>query len=203
MAGSSFNNNIQHHNPAGKITVALERISEAFRVLLWEQSKINGLSPIQIQILTFLLFHDAAKGKISYLAAEFNMTKATISDSVKVLLHKGYVTKSADTADTRSFSLLLTEQGRTVAEQSSAFAQPVEDAVALLDVDNQTLLLQNLMLLIASLNKKGVISVQRMCFSCRHYDQRDEQHYCTLLNRFLADEALRIDCPEHKTKPLL
>lgn len=201
MAKSSFNGNQQQ--PASKITVALERISEAFRVLLWEQSKINGLSPIQIQILTFLLFHDAAQCKVSYLAAEFNMTKATISDSVKVLLQKGYVTKSADTIDTRSFSLLLTLQGRAVAVGSSAFAQPVEDAVAALDQDNQTLLLHNLMQLIASLNKKGVISVQRMCFSCRFYEQRDNQkHYCTLLDKFLADEALRIDCPEHKTKPL-
>ena len=45
--------NIVNH----KITQALERISKAFRVLLWEESKKHGISPIQIQLLIFCSSH--------------------------------------------------------------------------------------------------------------------------------------------------
>ena len=88
MKYSSFNLNEQNQKIESRIVVALERISEAFRVLLWNESKENSLSPIQIQILIFIYFHSTEKCKVGYLADEFNMTKATISDSVKVLLSK-------------------------------------------------------------------------------------------------------------------
>jgi hypothetical protein len=71
---SPFDLNQQNKKVESKIVVALERISEAFRVLLWNESKENALSPIQIQILIFLLFHSDEMCKVSYLAQEFNMT---------------------------------------------------------------------------------------------------------------------------------
>ncbi len=112
MNYSSFNLNEQNQKIESRIVVALERISEAFRVLLWNESKENSLSPIQIQILIFIHFHTSEKCKVGYLADEFNMTKATISDSVKVLLLKELVAKETDPVDTRSFSLSLTNEGK-------------------------------------------------------------------------------------------
>ncbi|KXK41291.1 MAG: transcriptional regulator [Bacteroidetes bacterium OLB11] len=103
MKYSSFNLSTQNQKVESRIVVALERISEAFRVLLWNESKENSLSPIQIQILIFLYFHSLEKCKIGYLASEFNMTKATISDSVKVLFTKNLVTKEINHLDSRSF----------------------------------------------------------------------------------------------------
>ena len=112
MKYPSFNLNEQNQKVESRIVVALERISEAFRVLLWNESKENSLSPIQIQILIFISFHSSEKCKVGYLADEFNMTKATISDSVRVLLSKALVTKETDPSDTRSYSLLLTDEGK-------------------------------------------------------------------------------------------
>ncbi len=43
-----------------KILNGLERISEAYKSLLWEQAKVYGISPIQIQILLFITDHDMA-----------------------------------------------------------------------------------------------------------------------------------------------
>ena len=53
---SSFDLKRQSTKIESKIVVALERISEAFRVLLWNESKENSLSPIQIQLLIFFTF---------------------------------------------------------------------------------------------------------------------------------------------------
>ena len=57
MDQSPFDPDEQNINLADKIVVALERISEAFRVLLWEESTKHGLSPIQVQILLFVKTH--------------------------------------------------------------------------------------------------------------------------------------------------
>ena len=198
MKYSSFNLNEQNQKIESRIVVALERISEAFRVLLWNESKENSLSPIQIQILIFIYFHSLEKCKVGYLADEFNMTKATISDSVKILLSKELVTKETDPIDTRSFSLSLTYEGKKIAKKASLFASSLEQPIEKLTQEQKTIMLNGLLKLIYDLNKSGIITIQRMCFSCSNYQLEKGVHYCKLLKSQLAENELRIDCPEHK-----
>jgi len=198
MKKSSFHLTEQNQKIESRIVVALERISEAFRVLLWNESKENSLSPIQIQILIFIYFHSLEKCKVGYLADEFNMTKATISDSVKILLSKELVTKETDPIDTRSFSLSLTYEGKKIAKKASLFASSIEQPIEKLTQEQKTIMLNGLLKLIYDLNKSGIITIQRMCFSCSNYQLEKGVHYCKLLKSQLAENELRIDCPEHK-----
>lgn len=198
MKHSSFNVNKQNQKTESKIVVALERISEAFRVLLWNESKENSLSPIQIQILIFIYFHSAEKCKIGYLADEFNMTKATISDSVKILLAKNLVNKETDPEDTRSYSLSLTSEGEKTAKKASSFATAIEQPIEKLSEEQKNIMLSGLLKLIYDLNQSGVITIQRMCFTCSNYQVDKGVHYCRLLKSKLSENALRIDCPEHE-----
>jgi hypothetical protein len=57
MKKSIFNPSEQERSISSKIVVGLERVSEVFKVLLWEKAKLVGLSPIQIQILFFVAYH--------------------------------------------------------------------------------------------------------------------------------------------------
>lgn len=194
---SPFDLNRQNKKIESRIVVALERISEAFRVLLWSESKENALSPIQIQILIFLLFHSKEKCKVSYLAQEFNMTKATVSDSVKLLLKKGLIQKLDDPIDTRSFIIGLTNEGKQTAEKSANFAFAIEKPLSSLTDEQKEMILSGLLKLIYELNQAGIITIQRMCFTCIHYQQNQNKHYCKLLQTDLATTDLRVDCPEH------
>ena len=198
MKHSSFNLNEQNQKIESRIVVALERISEAFRVLLWNESKENSLSPIQIQILIFIYFHSLEKCKVGYLADEFNMTKATISDSVKILLSKELVTKETDPIDTRSFSLSLTKKKKKTAKKASLFASSIEQPIEKLTSEQKTIMLNGLLKLIYDLNKSGIITIQRMCFTCSNYQLEKGVHYCKLLKSQLAENELRIDCQEHE-----
>lgn len=200
MKYSSFNLNEQNQKIEGRIVVALERISEAFRVLLWNESKENSLSPIQIQILIFIYFHSVEKCKVGYLADEFNMTKATISDSVRVLLVKNLVSKETDPIDTRSYSLSLTTEGNKIAKKASYFASSLEQPIDELSEEHKTIMLNGLLKLIYDLNKSGIITIQRMCFTCSNYQVDKGIHYCKLLKTQLAENELRVDCPEHELK---
>lgn len=195
---SSFDINRQNKNTESKIVVALERISEAFRVLLWNESKDNSLSPIQIQLLIFIQFHAQEKCKVGYLADEFNMTKATISDSVRILLAKELVTKETDPIDTRSYTLSLTPKGKQIAEKASFFASSIEKPIEELSEEQKTVILNGLLQMIYDLNKAGIITIQRMCFSCSFYNGTNGIHYCNLLKTKLAESEIRVDCPEHE-----
>jgi DNA-binding MarR family transcriptional regulator len=195
---SLFDLNWQNKKVESKIVVALERISEAFRVLLWNESKENALSPIQIQILIFLLFHSKEKCKVSYLAQEFNMTKATISDSIKLLLQKGLIEKLDDLTDTRSYIIGLTIAGKQIAEKSANFAFAIEKPLTTLSEGQKEVILSSLLKLIQELNRAGIITVQRMCFTCNHYIFENDGHYCKLLQSKLKNNELRIDCEEHE-----
>ncbi|MEQ9310157.1 MAG: MarR family winged helix-turn-helix transcriptional regulator [Balneolaceae bacterium] len=199
MSKSLFHLTEQNKNIESRIVVALERISEAFRVLLWNESKENSLSPIQIQILIFIHFHSVEKCKVGYLANEFNMSKATISDSVRVLLSKELVFKETDPIDSRSYTLSLTDEGKKIAEKASFFASSIEQPIDKLSQNQKTVMLSGLLKLIHDLNKSGIITIQRMCYTCSYYKVENEIHYCNLLKTKLAESEIRVDCPEHET----
>jgi DNA-binding MarR family transcriptional regulator len=200
---SLFNPSNQVDKIEGKITVALERISEAFRVLLWQESKKSGLSPIQIQIMVFLLNHNQKYASVSYLALEFNMTKATISDSVKVLEQKNMIQKKAVEGDTRSQSLHLTKEGKNIAQKSSKFANHFERILSELSIEKKNSLFLSLQSLIKNFQEIDIITTQRMCFTCKFYERKNEKHRCHFLNAELKDSDIRIDCNEHISNPAL
>lgn len=199
MTPSPFDLNYQNQFTDKKIVASLERIALAFRVLLWDEGKKKSVTPLQIQILIFLLHHSAEKRRVTYLAAELNMTKATVSDAIKTLEQKELVSKDYQPHDTRSYTIQLTEKGKQIAFQSSFFTEQLELPIQQLAAQDKENLLLSLMGIIKHLYESGVITLQRMCFTCMHYTKtRDgHQHYCNLLNQALLTDDLRVDCAEH------
>jgi len=202
MKKSAFDIAHQNSSIESKIVASLERVSQAFRVLLWNESKEFSLSPIQVQVLIFLLHHSDEKRKVSYLADEFNMTKATISDTIKTLEQKLLIKKEYEQHDTRSYIIHLTKKGKDIAEKTSIFAKQIQVPIDKLHSSDKENLLLSLLDIIHHLNKSGIITIQRMCFTCHFYktNKNGQEHFCGLLNTKLADNEIRIDCAEHIQK---
>lgn len=197
MMSSPFDPLQQENSLDARITFALERISLVFKSLLLEQGKQTNLSPIQLQILVFLLYHGPQKCKISYLATEFSLTKATVSDSVKVLIQKDLLKKIIDPQDSRSFSLNLTMEGEKQAKDAALMAAPMEQIIAKYSQDQKETFYRILFNTIQDLQINGLIPLQRMCFSCANYQSQNGKHYCKLLKKMLEDTELRLDCMDH------
>lgn len=198
---STFNPEHQADNTASKVVAALERLSEAFRVLLWHEAKQHGLSPIQVQILTFLLHYPDKLKTVTHLASHFNMTKATISDAIKTLEFKELLKRKADAYDNRSHTLLLTKIGKGLAKKVEKFAHRMQETVNAITPEKQASLLEQLLDLIRDLNRALVITPQRMCFNCQFYEKKGKtQHYCHLIHSPLKAAELRLDCPEFESK---
>jgi len=200
MEKSTFDLEYQNSNIESKIVASLEKIAQAFRVLLWDESKELALTPIQVQVLIFLLYHSSQQRKVSYLATEFNMTKATISETIKTLEKKQLIKRVSEQHDSRSFIIHLTEKGESLAQKTSFFTKQLQEPIGNLPSSDKENLLLSLLEIIQNLNKSGIISIQRMCFSCQFYkaNNNGQEHFCNLLNTKLADTEIRIDCPEHK-----
>jgi len=201
MMNSLFNPDIQSEDLDSKIIVSLERLSQVFKISLLKESTLRNLSPIQIQTLIFLKFHDDEKKTLTQLAKEFDITKATMSDAIRVLKEKKLVKGVVNPADNRSALLKLTTTGEKVTEEVSLYIQNLKDTLAKFDINIKADVFSFLTDLIYELWQKGIISVQRMCFTCR-YLRRDENenYFCNLLKKHLLENELRIDCPEHELK---
>jgi len=193
---SIFDLTFQHGDSAAKIVVALERISESFRVALWEQAKTHQLSPLQVQLLIFLRFHREGKRTVSYLSHEFNMSKPTISDAVRALLKKGHIEKEENTEDRRAYFISLTASGRELTEKIALFANPLRDKIGSWTEDEREILLVKLLDIISTLQTIGFINPQRMCYNCGYYASLSDGPHCQLLDKPLQPENLRLDCPE-------
>ncbi|NII24983.1 MarR family transcriptional regulator [Pseudoflavitalea sp. X16] len=199
---SSFNPEQHLININSKIIASLEKISEVFRVLLQAQAQGHGLSSTQLQLLLFIKYHPAPhQRKAAFMAKEFNVTKATISDSVKALEQKQLIQRITDPQDSRSFILSLTGKGQELAAATENFTMPLDHAVDSLSVDQKEYLLYSVFDLIYRLNQTGIISTQRMCYNCHYYNgNRRDDHYCNLVKQPLTIGDLRLECPEF-TKP--
>ncbi|WP_299244937.1 MarR family winged helix-turn-helix transcriptional regulator [uncultured Aquimarina sp.] len=200
MNKSIFNIPFQQGDTQSKIVIGLERISETFRVLLWEHAKIIGLSPIQIQILIFVAYHKEHLCTVSYLAKEFNVTKPTISDAVKALDKKEMIRKTKTSADSRSYSIILTDQGQKAVSDTENFADPIKQLLTNIEKKDQEVLLKIINTLIFKLNRTGILSIQRTCYACKFYEKTKNDHYCNFIQTSLKDSEIRLDCPEFEEK---
>lgn len=182
-------------NENSKIVIAIERLSTVFRSALWAEAKRSGLSPLQGQILLFISSHASALNNVSHLAKEFAVTKATISDAVRVMLKKKILKKQSGD-DARAFSLTLTDRGHKQVKKFSAVAQYFDEGLIPIPNNERKKIWEGLLLLMGHLQTTGIIPL-RMCFSCQHYSKHNGVAYCHLLQQPLQLEDHRLDCPEH------
>ena len=199
-SGSAFNPEVQNASVDHKIVAALERISEVFRISLWNTGKEHGLTPIQIQVLTFLLFHPQHMRTVSYLAKELGVAKPTVSETVKALLRKSLIEKVAVPEDARSYRLQLTSEGKKKAELVSGYVSHVLPVISSVTDDEKQEFAARLMSLLAEFHGNGSVEARRMCHTCTHFQTGggDAPHYCGLMEIPLYPADIRVDCPEHE-----
>jgi len=200
MDKSIFNPSGQENNISSKIIVGLERISEVFKILLWEKAKLVGLSPIQIQILIFIAYHKQELCNVSHLAKEFNITKPTISDAVRILDKKGMITKDFSSNDSRSYSIQLSQIGNKIVAETENFADPLKNQLKEIQQADLENLFETLSKVIHQLNSSGILTIQRTCFGCKFYDKPENKHYCNLMEKELLSSDIRLDCLEFEEK---
>jgi DNA-binding MarR family transcriptional regulator len=186
-----------------KLLAALERIGQAQRVLQWDQATRHGLTPIQLQLLLRLGTEHRRRRRVTALAAELDVRGPTVSDAVAALRRKRLVASVRAPDDGRATELELTERGRKLASELNAWRNRIVSRLQAVAGDDKAVTLATLLDLIGDLQRDGVITVTRMCTTCRFF-ARDAhfgqplRHHCRLLDTPIGRTDLRVDCPEHQ-----
>ena len=135
------------------------------------------------------------------MAREFNLTKATISDSVNVLLKKEYLQKDYSPTDKRRYNLKISAKGSKLVHQLSEYAAPISEELSLFKEGELIGVFDTISKLIYQLNQRDIIQVQRTCFNCKYYSgDKKDKHYCNLMQSALKKQEIRLDCNEFEKK---
>jgi DNA-binding MarR family transcriptional regulator len=190
------------HRIDHKILSALERLHTATRTAFAAQGYVQGLSPLQAQILHHLHRNPAQAVSVTLLAEIFRVTKPTVSDSIATLESKKLIKKTASKVDARGYTVKLTKVGLNVAINIREYAAPFLASLERLDPNQKEALWDALIHLLGILKDNNLIPLTRMCFSCRHFGEQvnGARYYCHLLNAPLPVADLRVDCAEHVLK---
>jgi DNA-binding MarR family transcriptional regulator len=183
------------------ILIGLSKVSLALKSQSWQDAGAHGVSPTQSQILALLQAKGSEGLRLSEVAAGLAVTPATASDAVRVLDQKGLVLKMRSTEDARAISIVLTAQGRKLAEQTSCWSDLLLGAVEELSEPEQTVFLGGLVKMIRKLQESGQIPIAKMCVTCRFfqpnlYPDGAKPHHCDFVNVPFGDRDLRIECQD-------
>lgn len=181
-----------------KLFAAVERLGRALRSARQQHATRHGLSLLGVQILETLA--DGRPRRVGRLAAELDLTQATVSDALTVLGARELVSRGRDPDDGRATVVALTGAGAELATTIAADLAPIlhgetDDR----DAGARAGALRVVLGEIARLHAAGVIAVDRSCLTCQHYRPPSDRRrpHCLLLDMPLSDDGLRVDCPEH------
>jgi DNA-binding MarR family transcriptional regulator len=177
---------------------ALRRLAQLAHTSSWDQWAAQRLTPTQRKILQLLGSRDESLS-LSAVARELGVTAATACDSVSALENKKLVCKQRSTTDGRALALLLTEEGRKVADQLTSLPDPLWGAFDALAINEQETLYRLSIKMLRGLQEAGRLPASRMCVRCKffdpfRYESSRTPHHCHRAQIPLADGQLRIDC---------
>lgn len=186
-----------------QLASALERLSAFARQASWRAAEAEGLTPTQADVLRLVV--DRPDGvRPSFAAAFVGVSQPTGSDSIAALQSKGLVERFGDPRDGRATLVRATRAGRALARRWTNSYAAIVNALSAAD---REALLGAALNAIRSLQSRGAIPAQRMCFTCASFIENAQPgtatpHHCRLLGEPLRIAELRVDCPEHQDKEL-
>lgn len=182
-----------------RIAMGLHKLGLAMKQQGFQQASEEGLSATQSQILAALVSHGALSG--TELSERIGVTLPTISESVRVLVDKGLVTKQPDPRHPRASLVTPTRRGAAAGTRARAWPEFMAAAVSTLSPDEQRAFFTGVVKMISTLQEQGLVPLDGMCITCTQFRPNvrtgDKPHHCALIDAPLAADQLRIECPDH------
>lgn len=186
----------------GRLVSGLSKIGLAMKSRPWRRQGRQGVGPLQVQVLSFLRTQPNRCAMVSVIAKELSVKLPTASEVIRTLELKQLVRRRRSDTDNRVVTVHLTAKGMKASQVGTGWPEALAAATQQLSVQEQANLLAVLVKLIRALQMQGEIPVARMCVSCRHFGPNAHPgsaapHHCQFVDAPLADQALRLDCPDY------
>ncbi len=172
------------------IRALINRIARLDAAHSWE----GDLNPAQRGALEYLVQANMYSRAPSHVAEYFGTTRGTMSQTLKVLSRKGYVSEETSMSDKRSISYTPTEAGRALVTASNPIAVAFESLNPVKQAELEKALRRGLH---QALKANGGQSFG-VCRTCEHYDPNEANGFCKLLSVSLLKGENNKICVEHK-----
>ena len=181
------------------ILAPLERLARLMRAGEHE----GGLNPAQWEALRYLARANRFSNSPIALTRFLGSTKGTISQTIKALERKGYITKSPRENEGRSICLKLTGKGFGILENDplSELSKSLDD----LGGKTRRRLAKGLAELLDTDLKRREQPSFGICASCRYFREKGRErdalgpHSCMLFDAGLSAAESQLICVEHVT----
>jgi len=167
----------------------IDRLTRVHAALL----RNDELNPTQMAALGYLARANRFSRSPSQVADYLSTTRGTVSQTLKVLVKKGFVSEKTAEVDRRALVFSLTDEGAQILEARTEF---LDVLVAMGDADKDGLQRGVKELLSRLLERRQGRSFG-LCKSCKHHQAKGDTMWCGLLEVPLrAGEETQI-CHEH------
>ncbi|MDQ8023739.1 MAG: MarR family transcriptional regulator [Moraxellaceae bacterium] len=178
----------------------LDQLAALVRAQSWKDDGTPPLPPTQSAVLRML---DAASGALraGQVAQRLGVSAASLSDSLKALEARGWITRDADPDDGRAVRLALTRKGRSVAKRLNDPQRGLTGLMGGLGEQDLGALLRVTQLLVYEAQQQGLANGPRTCLGCSYFQanaggEAGKPHFCGFIGKAFGDPELRVDCAE-------
>ncbi|MDF1660733.1 MAG: winged helix DNA-binding protein [Planctomycetota bacterium] len=170
-----------------------ERLSSLFRAELRSRATANGLKLIQLEALIYLGMANRYSDTLLAMTDYFAVTKGTMSQTLKALVTREFVSKIRDSKDGRVTHCVLTAQGRSVVEES--YPAPCFEGT---DISNLNKIEDGLELALRALQRGNQFKSFGLCKTCRFFEKDGSKQLCGLTKEALSESDSTKICREHE-----
>ena len=186
-------------NQSNSIYDYLERLDNLLRAETWKAATEHQLQPIQLQMLDYLNRCNRYSNTPAGVTAYFQLTKGTVSQSLKALEKRGLIKRQKDADDKRKVHMLVTSEGKTLLDTIFPLS-------LLQTIENQTHSAQKikdqLQDLLFQLQRQNNLESFGVCQTCHHFQTEPQQQFrCGLTQELLSVHEIELICREHKPQP--
>jgi len=182
---------------AQEVNDVLERLCNLLRMEARAFGLKHGLQPVQMEALKYVTqcnrYSDTPQAVGEYLG----LTKGTVSQSLKALEQKGFLTKQPDKKDKRLIHLTPTLKAKNLTKKATQ-AKGLEPALAITNSVIATELTQMLRSILRGLQQVNGRKAFGACHTCRFNEKHPEGSVCGLTREPLSAQDVQLLCREHQ-----
>jgi DNA-binding MarR family transcriptional regulator len=155
-----------------------------------------GLQPVHLQILDYLSRCNRYSDTPAALTNYLGMTRGTVSQTLLLLMNKGYINKTADRLDRRVIHLSLLDDGKIILQKARS-SELFNQAVTLLKENNFESYKDIFANALTALQKANNSQSFGLCKTCRYFTESSTGFICGLTKEPLSQSDSEMICQEH------
>ncbi len=158
------------------------------------ENRDGALNPAQRNALDYLSHANRFSRSPSHVADYLGATRGTISQTLKALLRKGFISEERSESDKRSIAYQLTGTGRAMAGRTSLLSTVLDETPD----DELASMEASLRHLLGEAVRANQSKPFGICHTCRHFKPQQTGGYCNLLLVELLPAETQQICHEHE-----